>query len=149
MLGSKCKELETTRFFPPWYQGVDAPPNPRWSTHTRILPPCPTKKQVFTKNAPSPTSEWRASHHVQSSLLGAPTNSKSSPRTSRSPRPSNTKSNKLSNLHLTHTNLARSSITLATLKWMISSCLDQLSSSRSSSHGSNTLLLCFWVASDI
>ena len=48
------------------------PPNPRWSTHTRVWLPCSTKKQVITKNALYPSPERRASHRVQTSCLGLP-----------------------------------------------------------------------------
>ena len=86
MLEVKVKDMRQ----PDFSRGIEEltlPPNPRWSTHTRVQLPCSTKKQVITKNAPSPSPEWRASHRVQTSRLGAPINSKSSPRTSRSPRP--------------------------------------------------------------
>jgi len=45
---------------PDFSRGIEEltlPPNPRWSTHTRILLSCSTKEQVITKNAPSPSSE--------------------------------------------------------------------------------------------
>ena len=88
MLECKCEGHETTGFFSRGIEELTLPPNPRWSTHTRVQLPCFTKEQVITKNALSPSPERRASHRVQCSCLGAPTNTKSSPRTSRSPRPS-------------------------------------------------------------
>jgi hypothetical protein len=83
----ECKERDTRQqdFFPTvsrsWHSPLSTLEHP-----LRVELPCIIKKQVFTKNAPSSSPERRASNHVQSSLLGAPTNSKSSPRTSGSPR---------------------------------------------------------------
>ena len=117
------------------------PPNPRWSTHTRVSLSCFIKEQVITKNAHSPSPERRASHRVQTSLLGAPTNSKRSPRTFRFPRPSrcrqNTKSNKLLSLHLTYTQLALAQAHLLHLQRMSSSRLKHKLSTRSSLFCSN------------
>ena len=48
------------------------PPNPRWSTHTRVLLPYFTKEQVISKNVPSPSPERRASNRVQFLFLGLP-----------------------------------------------------------------------------
>ena len=66
------QETRDNRIFSCGIEELTLPPNPRWSTHTRVLLPCPTKKQVITKNAPSPSPERRASHRVQYSFLGLP-----------------------------------------------------------------------------
>ena len=63
--------------------------------------------------------------------------------------PSNTKSNKLSRLHLTLTEMALSSSTLATLAKVGFFNFGTLSSSRSSSLSSKHSLLFSWVASGI
>ena len=151
MLECKCKRHETTGFFFPWYRGVDAPPNPRWSTHTRVSLSCFTKEQVITKNDLSPSPERRASHRAQTSCLGAPTNSKSSQRTSRSSRPVRCRQTpRVTNfLHLTYTQMALTQAHLLHLQRMDSSRLKYKQNARSSLVCSMHFLFFSRVASSI
>jgi hypothetical protein len=88
----KCEKVdretqETTKFFFCGIEKLTLPPNPRWSTHLEYCSPWVTKTQVLKKSTRSPSPERWVSNCVHQACIEAPTISKSSPRTPKSPRP--------------------------------------------------------------
>jgi hypothetical protein len=76
------------RIFSRGIEKLMLPPGPCWSTHIEYCSPWVTKTEVLTKSTHSPSPERWVSNRVHQACLEAPTISKSSPRTPKSPRPS-------------------------------------------------------------